>query len=168
MNDNEVFKKLRSRDIIEDETELLDFFDSLSEVKSDEILGKWKGGDLNTGHWGNEALSEMKWYGKWFKNKLEALPLVCFNDSGKLFSNHIMNGEASLWDIEFRGKVSATMVYDGVPIFDHFRKIDENTIFGIMNGKSVQGFPDIVENGKYYYFYLERVLGYPADFVENV
>lgn len=167
MTNRTIFDELRSRDAINDEKELLGFFDSLPEVKVSEILSKWKGGDFKTGHWGNAALSEMKWYGKWFKSKLESYPLVCFNDDGKLFSNHIMKGEASLWEVEFRGKTSATMIYDGVPIFDHFRKVDDNTLFGIMNGKYVEGFPDIVDNGKYYYFFLERVLDYPAEFVEN-
>ena len=36
-----------------------------------------------------------------------------------------MNGEASLWLEEFRGEVTATMVYDGAPIHDHFKVIDE-------------------------------------------
>lgn len=45
------------------------------------------------------------------------------------------------------------MVYDGQPVHDHFKKIDDNAVMGIMNGKGVR------DNGKYYYilFYLERV-----------
>jgi hypothetical protein len=38
---------------------------------------------------------------------------------------------------EFRGKVSATMMYDGLPINDVFRKVDENTLFGLMDLKGM-------------------------------
>lgn len=39
---------------------------------------------------------------------------------------------------EYRGKVSATMVYDHLPIHDVFRKVDENTLLGIMDLKGVE------------------------------
>ena len=45
-------------------------------------------------------------------------------------------GEASLWMEEFRGEVTATMVYDGQPIHDHFKIVDDNAVMGIMNGKA--------------------------------
>lgn len=105
----------------------------------------------------------MRWFGKWFRSDLDATPLVCYNADGKLYSEKVM-GEASLWMIEFRGKLSATMVYDGAAVFDHFRKVDDNTIFGLMNGKSALGKP-LVENGRYYYFYLERIAEFPVPFV---
>ena len=38
--------------------------------------------------------------------------------------------EASLQMVKFRGVISATMIYDGAPIFDHFRKLDDNTVMG--------------------------------------
>jgi hypothetical protein len=38
----------------------------------------------------------------------------------------------------YRGKSSATMVYDQLPINDVFRKIDENTVFGIMDLKGMK------------------------------
>lgn len=62
-----------------------------------------------------------------------------------------MNGEASLWLEEFRGEVTATMVYDGRPVHDHFKVVDDNTVVGIMNGKAA------VVDGRYLYFYLQRV-----------
>ncbi|MEQ9365312.1 MAG: DUF4334 domain-containing protein [Leptospirales bacterium] len=40
--------------------------------------------------------------------------------------------------IEHRGKVSATMAYDALPIHDVFRKIDENTLLGLMDLKGMQ------------------------------
>ena len=37
------------------------------------------------------------------------------------------------------------------PCHDHFKKVDDDAVMGIMNGKGV------LDDGKYYYFYLERV-----------
>lgn len=39
--------------------------------------------------------------------------------------------------IEYRGKVSATMVYDFLPINDHFRMIDSNSVLGMMDFKGL-------------------------------
>ena len=52
---------------------------------------------------------------------------------------------------EFRGEVTATMVYDGVPIHDHFKKVDDDAVIAITNGKGA------LDNGRHFYFYLERV-----------
>lgn len=61
-----------------------------------------------------------------------------------------MNRAASLWMEEFRGEVTATMVYDGRPIHDHFKKVDDDTIIAITNGNGA------LDHGRYMYFYLER------------
>jgi hypothetical protein len=47
------------------------------------------------------------------------------------------------------------MVYDGQPVHDHFKKVDDDAVMGIMNGKGVVDFQGGV--GRYLYFYLERV-----------
>ncbi|WP_299414160.1 DUF4334 domain-containing protein [Acaryochloris sp. IP29b_bin.148] len=39
--------------------------------------------------------------------------------------------------MEYRHKVSATMIYDNLPINDIFRKIDEDTVLGLMDQKGV-------------------------------
>jgi len=39
---------------------------------------------------------------------------------------------------EYRGKVSATMIYDYLPINDVFRKVDENTLLGLMDFKGME------------------------------
>ena len=44
--------------------------------------------------------------------------------------------QARLRMMEYRGKVSATMIYDRLPINDSFRRIDNNTVLGIMDFKS--------------------------------
>ena len=43
--------------------------------------------------------------------------------------------QARLRMMEHRGKVSATMIYDHLPIHDIFRKVDEDTVLGFMDYK---------------------------------
>ncbi|MFC8530490.1 DUF4334 domain-containing protein [Nocardia sp. NPDC057227] len=54
---------------------------------------------------------------------------------------------ARLRDIEYRGAVSVAMIYDHLPIIDHFRRVDEHTLLGIMDMR------DLAEP---YFFVLRR------------
>jgi hypothetical protein len=126
---------------------------ALDPVRAEEILGQWKGDDFATGHRLHEKLVASRWHGKTFSSLEDAKPLICRDADGNLFSDIASgNGEASLWNIEFRGEVTATMVYDGAPIFDHFKRVDDTTLMGIMNGKSAL----VLDGGRHYYFVLER------------
>jgi hypothetical protein len=54
--------------------------------------------------------------------------------------NFVLKTEASqarLRMMEYRGKLSATMLYDYLPINDSFRKVDDNTILGVMDFKNL-------------------------------
>lgn len=55
--------------------------------------------------------------------------------------NSLLNTEKSqarLRMMEYRGKISATMIYDYLPINDSFRKIkDNNTVLGVMDFKQL-------------------------------
>ena len=55
--------------------------------------------------------------------------------------------KARLRVIEFRGKTSAAMVYDNFPIIDSFRKVNENTVLGVMDYKAMD---------KPFFFILKR------------
>ena len=46
--------------------------------------------------------------------------------------------QARLRMMEHRGKLSATMIYDHLPIHDVFRRVDENTVLGLMDYKETQ------------------------------
>ena len=126
----------------------------LSPVTVAEILGPWRGGDFSTGHVASAVLEKVRWHGKRFDSALDAKPLICRDDEGELYSNLAAGGgaEASLWAVEFRGETTATMVYDAMPVFDHFKRVDDDTLMGIMNGKleAAFGVTDL------YYFWLER------------
>lgn len=45
--------------------------------------------------------------------------------------------QARLRMMEYRGKISATMIYDYLPINDTFRKIDDDTVLGVMDFKTI-------------------------------
>lgn len=120
-------------------------------VRAADILGEWCGSDFDTGHPVHAMLATSGWHGKRFVSVREAHPLICRGEDGTLFSNEELGrGLASLWDIEFRGEVTAAMVYDGQPVVDHFKAVDENTLLGVMNGKGVR------HEGRHYFFVLER------------
>ena len=124
---------------------------ALPTVTVEEIQGQWKGGELPSGHPMDGQLGQVGWHGKWFREWYDVAPMVCRDADGNLYSNkEIGKGEASLWMVGFRGEVTASMVYDGQPVIDHFKRVDENTLMGIMNGKT-----SLVRD-RHFYFYLQR------------
>lgn len=54
-----------------------------------------------------------------------------------LFSTR--KGKARLRMMQFRGQVSAAMIYDAKPINDHFRLLEDGHLMGIMDLKGVAG-----------------------------
>ncbi len=134
------------------DAELDDYWATLQPATIEGMLGEWRGDGFNTGHKLNAALKQARWFGKSFNSAADVKPLICLDADGNKFSNvELGNGEASLWLEAFRGEVVATMVYDGQPTHDHFKRIDENAVMGIMNGKFA------LNGGRLAYFYLERV-----------
>lgn len=145
------FQQLREKDGPVAPFELDEIWAALATVRPEDILGEWKGGEFNTGHPLNGTLEKAGWYGKTFTAVHDAKPLICRNAKGELYSDiELGQGEASLWTVEFRGEPTATMVYDGRPVFDHFKWVDDTTLIGIMNAKGVPA------DGPFYYFFLER------------
>ena len=129
------FTELKERTDQIADTELDDFWATLEPTTIETMIGEWRGGEFVTGHRMNGGLAKAKWFGKTFVSEFDVNPLC----------------EASLRLEEFRSEVIATMVYDGQPIHDHFKQIDDGAVMGIMNGKHV------LDAGRYFYFYLERV-----------
>lgn len=125
----------------------------LEVVEAASILGAWRGFAFPTGHPIERVLAKSRWHGKRFVALDDAKPLICRAEDGSLYSDTAAGkGEASLWQVEFRGEVTATMVYDGMPVLDHFKRVDDNTLMGVMNGK-----PGVVlAQGRHFYFGLER------------
>ncbi|MCX2478876.1 DUF4334 domain-containing protein [Pedobacter sp. MC2016-15] len=147
------FENLKNAESVLNPEDLDTFYDTLEPISIEEILGEWTGGELKTGHPIVAALEGIGWYGKTFISQLDVQPLICLSKDGTLFSDtESMNGEASIWPVEYRGKVSTALVYDGVPILAHFRKVDEDTLIGIRDGKDARD-----QNGNLFYFFLERI-----------
>ena len=126
----------------------------LSTLRPEEMLGAWRGGDFATGHPAGGLLTKINWHGKRFDSLIDGHPLICRGEDGELYSNTKFagGGYSSLWEVGFRGETTATMVYDAMAVFDHFKRVDETTVMGIMNGKLEAAF-GVADN---YYFWLER------------
>lgn len=126
----------------------------LETLRPEEMLGAWCGGDFATGHPASGLLQKIDWHGKRFDSLTDGHPLICRDENGELYSNtqYAAGGYSSLWEVGFRGETTATMVYDAMAVFDHFKRIDDTTVMGIMNGKLEAAFGV----ADHYYFWLER------------
>lgn len=127
--------------------EVLDaLYDQLEPIEETFMLGEWEGGVFNTGHPAEQQLHAVRWAGKAFRSVNDADPIVCAREDGTRYANEIM-GKATLRAVRYRGVVTATMIYDSHPIFDHFKKISESLVLGVMDRKGdTPG-----------YFYLKRL-----------
>ncbi|BBH67619.1 hypothetical protein ACTI_43040 [Actinoplanes sp. OR16] len=124
----------------------------LPTLRPEDLIGTWKGSEFVSGHPFEGQLATIGWYGKTFASLTDVTPIVCVDEEGNRYANkEWARGGASLWNVEFRGETTATMVYDRRPILDHFKRIDENTVLGVMNGKGVRS-----DDDRFYYFLLER------------
>lgn len=113
---------------------LYELFDSLPAVECQDMLGDWRGGCFNTGHRGEAMLEKLGWAGKRFTAVNDVNPIMSADADDQLVVNDVM-GTASLRRVEYRGVVTATMVYDQHPIFDHFRRVSDTELLGVMDSK---------------------------------
>ena len=127
--------------------ELYGFFDHLEAIDTPFMLGEWDGGVFNTGHKGEQQLKALSWAGKAFHSENDVDPIISRTAEGKREANPIL-GKATLRSVSYRGVVTATMIYDQHPIFDHFRKITDALVLGVMDRKG-DPFP--------LFFYLRRI-----------
>ena len=102
--------------------EALAFFDAAAPVSIDEMIGEWRGAGLHTAHPMDGLLERYGWYGKVFIDAETVHPLL-----------QTSRPRARLRLLAHRGVVSATMVYDHLPINDVFRRVDASTLIGLMD-----------------------------------
>jgi hypothetical protein len=114
--------------------DVLAFFDELAPVDVEDMLGEWDGGLVPTGHPGEGQLAGLRWAGKAFHGLDAVDPMVCFDEHGERAASDVL-GSATLRAVEYRGVVTATMVYDRHPIFDHFRRVGPGAVLGVMDRK---------------------------------
>lgn len=148
MNNQTTFKDFTARGRGKIPTkELDDFFAILEPVKADEMRGDWRGYCLPTGNkweWLIKDYILFKWWGKKFLSQGKIKAFI-FYFLGLKFNLPFC--VATINETDFRNKKSVAIVYDYFPIIDYLRKVNENTMMGIMTlkGKTKT------------YFYLERL-----------
>jgi hypothetical protein len=124
---------LDTRDILPPAV-LLEYFDSLAPVAIEFMFGDWDGGVFATGHDGEQQMSLVHWVGKTFHSRDDVDPIIVRRPGEERTASPIM-GKATLRMVEFRGQSTATMIYDKHPILDHFRKITDDLVMGVMDRK---------------------------------
>ncbi|MCG8314562.1 MAG: DUF4334 domain-containing protein [Pseudomonadales bacterium] len=110
------------------------WFDTLAPLEEAFMLGEWRGDCFNTGHSGEAMLKQLNWRGKHFHSRTHVEPMLCADANGEVSPNNLL-GTAQLREVVYRGISTATMVYDTQPIFDHFKKVDDSTVLGVMDRK---------------------------------
>ncbi|TVQ13933.1 MAG: DUF4334 domain-containing protein [Leptolyngbya sp. DLM2.Bin27] len=80
------------------------------------------------------ALPLVGWLGRWPISQLAALGPI-FRSCLVLFSTR--RSCARLRLTHYRGRASATMIYDSLPICDVFRTVDDQTVLGLMDLKGM-------------------------------
>jgi hypothetical protein len=114
---------------------VLAFYDTLAPVAEDELIGDWDGEVIFTGHPGEAQLDGLRWIGKTFRSRDDVDPIVVAGPDGTRQASDVL-GAAALRMVEHRGVVTATMVYDNHPIFDHFRRVGDDVVLGVMDRKA--------------------------------
>lgn len=139
-------------------------WDRLTPARVDDITGsRWKGTGLDTGHPMFAMLGQMRWWGKDFTDARKVDPILVTDDSGDVVPDTSASGGggASLWEVSFRGRPTASMVYDRLPVIDHFVVVDTttdpttgasrpSTLLAVMNGRGT------VSDGEHFWFLLDR------------
>ena len=122
-------------------------FDSLEPIDLESLLGTWKGKEFHTGHLLDGVLKKLRWYGKEFHDADDVDPLLFEIKKGQVVAidpvpfmakrklSEAAGGEARMRMVEFRGKLSAAIIYDHLPIHDHLRKITDGKLIGMMDLK---------------------------------
>lgn len=138
-------------------------FDALPPATPDDLIGHWRGHGIATGHRLDGVLEATGWYGKLFIDAETVHPLLFYGpnrrsvraiDPRRLPLTLPLPASAGLLRVlmlaampllatnqprarvrsmQFRAFQTASMVYDHQPIFDHFARIDDRRLLGIMD-----------------------------------
>lgn len=149
-----------------------EIFDGLPPMNAEDMLGTWRGAGFPSGHVTDGMLEASGWFGKRFQDAETVDPLVFLTSDGTgVFAGDPVKvtgltrkglrgkvGEhqaevetdrpaARLRTVRYRGQDTATMIYDQLPICDHFRKVDDDTVLGAMDARG---------DSQTYFFVLHR------------
>jgi hypothetical protein len=145
-------------------------FDRCAPVEPGELIGRWRGSGLPTGHPFDGLLERYGWYGKEVLDPETVHPLLFRDRHGRprpvdpaLAPLGILRRApglarttaaragfavvrplrttrrpaARVRPVEFRGVLSAAVVYDRLPIVDVLRRVDGGTLLGLMDMRGV-------------------------------
>lgn len=155
------------------------FFDRLPAVRAEDILGRWRGRELRTGHPMDGRLAASGWYGKQFDDVDTVHPLLMKGSDGKLFAMEprrvplslagkvptsiVEKGRALLGAVEpivSTSKPRARLrnmehrgVVSAAMIYDHLPIID---LFRAIDDNTLLGLMDLRSEERPYFFVLER------------
>ncbi len=127
----------------------LESWRSLTPLAPRELLGVWEAGFATRGSLFTVLLEQTSWWGKVFRTADDVDALVFGRPTSfPGLVNHALIapwrlpedrrlvrhplGAARLRDHRFGGVSSAAMVYRYLPIVDHFRRLDEGRVMGLM------------------------------------
>jgi hypothetical protein len=155
-------------------------FDGLGPVSLEEMIGRWRGTGLRSGHTLDGALEAFGWWGKEFRDPDTVHALLFGREPGRIVSvdpaylplrlavalnlhrNRLAQAAfragkrliatkrstARLRMIEHRGVVTAAMIYDAQPITDVFRRVDADTLLGLMECRGLDPFLFVLERAE--------------------
>lgn len=129
--------------------EIEKIFDKLEPANMEVFKGDWKGHTVDTGHPGVKKNKEVRWAGKSFRSPDDVDPMVIYNDEvGRVWMEK--TGRARLREVKYHGVVSTAMIYNNFPIIDHFRRVNDDMVAGVMDTPLIQGSGNL-------YFYLTKL-----------
>jgi hypothetical protein len=136
-------------------------FDALDPVGVDMLVGLWEADPGYAETPGGRLLVESGWWGARFTDAETVDPLLFRSDDGDgLFAADLLRVLALIREgaqnisarrtevetsapigrvrmIEYRGVVTATLVYDQVPVLDYLRAVDNNTVIAAVEGRAM-------------------------------
>lgn len=157
----------------------LAFYDGLGPVPIGDLVGRWRGRELATGHPLDGRLAASGWYGKQVDDGDHVHPLLFTTPAGEVFpvdprriplwlvdkvspalagrgrmalgvlkpALRASKHRARLREMRHRDVVTAAIVYDHLPIIDVLRSVDDDTMLGVMDLRSMP---------QPYFFILQR------------
>lgn len=112
--------------------ELGALFGSLAPVEPSAMIGRWSGAPFPTGDIWAFLMRQRRiarWQGKRFRS-VDRVNALMVRVLGLTFPAPL--GAAVVRPVAYRGTVSAAMIYCWLPIIDHFRAVDADTLMGAM------------------------------------
>ncbi|KAF2802807.1 uncharacterized protein BDZ99DRAFT_468759 [Mytilinidion resinicola] len=132
-----------------EEREAEKIFETLPPAPIETFKGSWKGFSVNTGHPGPKKNDEVRWAGKNFWGVDDVEPMVQYNEAGeRVWMEQI--GKARFREVKYKGVLSTAMIYDKMPITDHFRLVNDDMVAGVMDTHLFPGEGNM-------YFYLTKL-----------